>query len=131
MVCPGSSNEILTAVRFQAHQTPIVKCSENIWGLLWFSVLHMPGLGKSDWPFGIKDHALIWQSFYREGKTILTWYLCSSFVCSLQLYSDHVFAHSSNGALGLPPGSKFRVFMIHLVQTVGTLPTHLPGTQCC
>lgn len=78
MVCPCSSNETLTAVRFQAHQTPIVKCSENIWGLLWFSVLHMPGLGKSDWPFGIKDHALIWHNFYREEKITLTWSLCPS-----------------------------------------------------
>jgi len=30
MVCPGSSNETLTAVKFQAHQTPVEKRSENI-----------------------------------------------------------------------------------------------------
>lgn len=34
MVCPGSSDETLTAVRFQAHPAPIVKCIENSRGLL-------------------------------------------------------------------------------------------------
>lgn len=29
-ICPGSSNETLTSVRFQTHQMPIGKCSENI-----------------------------------------------------------------------------------------------------
>lgn len=27
---PGSNNETLTALRFQTHQTPTMKCSENM-----------------------------------------------------------------------------------------------------
>lgn len=64
MICSGSSNEILTAVRFQIHQMPIVKHCENIWGLLWGLLgLHMSGLGKCDKPFGITHHALIMDFF--------------------------------------------------------------------
>lgn len=73
MICPGSSSETLTAVRFQTHQPSIVKCSENIQGLLWFSMLHMPGLEKSDEHFGIMHHELIWQDFYRQTNIVLLW----------------------------------------------------------
>lgn len=113
MTCPGSSNETLTAVRFQTHQMPTMKCSENMGACYDCQSCICLALGSLTSPLELLHHALTWQDFYRQRKIILLWDLCPSWLCSPHLYGDHVFAHSSSGTLHLLPESKFRVFIIH------------------